>query len=221
MQAKTAVVLGATGFIGGFLVHQLASDNAFDTIRLLVRRPVDFTFPKVEVVVTNFADREDFKAKLGSGDCIFCCVGTTLKQVKGDKDLYRTIDYDIPVHAAELGKAAGFTQYLLVSSVGANAAASNFYLQLKGQVEEKIKTIGFQALHIFRPSMLMGSRTEFRLGEMLAKGLMTVVSPLLFGKLEKYKGIHGKVVAQAMVKAAKTTTSGIKVYEYDQLTDKA
>ena len=218
MQAKTAVVLGATGFIGGYLVQELSSDSAFARIRLLVRRPIEMTLPKTEVVVTKFSDRQDFKEKLGSGDCIFCCVGTTLKQVKGDKDLYRTIDYDIPVHAAELGKAAGFSQYLLVSSVGANAAASNFYLQLKGEVEEKIKSIGFPSLHIFRPSMLMGSRNEFRFGEVLAKGLMQVVSPLLFGDLRKYKGIHGKAVAHAMVYAAKNAKPGIHKYEYDQLT---
>lgn len=217
MQAQTAVVLGATGFIGGHLIGELVNDPAFNKVRLLVRKAFVYEHEKVEVFVTDFSNIEDYKAKLGTGDSIFCCIGTTMKKVQGDKIAYRKIDFDIPVNAATFGRHAGFIKYLLVSSVGANASAGNFYLGLKGEVEAAITAVGFEALHIFRPSMLMGERHEVRMGESIAKGLMQIVSPLMFGKLNKYKGVHGRVVAKAMVEAAKSTVTGVKVYEYNDI----
>ncbi len=217
MQAQTAVVLGATGFIGKHLVDELKNDSAFSKVRLLVRRPVNYNDPKIEEVVTDFSNPDDFKTRLGNGDALFCCIGTTMKQVNGDKDAYRKIDFDIPVNAAKFAKQAGFSQYLLVSSVGAGKDAGNFYLQLKGEVEDAIKDLGINSFHVFRPSMLMGERKEFRLGEWLGKGLMKVVSPLLLGKYKKYRGISGDAVAKAMVRAANSNKTGTFYYEYEKI----
>ena len=170
MNAQTAVVLGATGFIGNMVVEELVKDSNFTTVRLLVRKPIPASHVKVQVVVTDFSNAEKFAADLGKGDCIFCCIGTTMKNVKGDKTLYRSIDYGIATDAAAFGLKAGFTKYLLVSSVGANAASSNFYVKLKGETEEAVKAMNYPALHILRPSFLMGERKEFRLLEFFAKG---------------------------------------------------
>ena len=104
-------------------------------------------------------------SSLCTGDCIFSCIGTTSSNVKGDKVLYRSIDFDIPVNAARFGSEAGFKQYLLVSAIGADAHSRIFYSRLKGEVEEVIATFPFDGLHIFRPSLLVGERKEKRLGE--------------------------------------------------------
>ncbi|MBA4139442.1 MAG: NAD(P)H-binding protein, partial [Segetibacter sp.] len=164
MQPLTAIVLGATGLIGGQLVERLLNDDDFEKVKILVRRPVELANKKLEVQIVNFDNLADFRAKLGSGDCIFCCIGTTQKQVKGDKTAYRKVDFDIPVNAAKMGKDAGFKKYLLVSSVGAKASARNFYLKLKGEVEKAIAEQHFESFHVFRPSMLLGDRKEVRLG---------------------------------------------------------
>jgi uncharacterized protein YbjT (DUF2867 family) len=214
MQSLTAVVLGATGLIGEQLVQQLLNDPAFSKVRILVRRPVELSHPKLEVKIVNFENLDDFKEKLGQGNCIFCCIGTTNNKVKGDKSAYRKIDFDIAVHAARFGKEAGFTNYLLVSAVGANAASKNFYLKLKGEVEKEIESINFKSFHVFRPSILFGKRKEFRLGEIFGKGVMQVLSVLLIGSLEKYKGINAATVAKAMIVAAKSDTKGIFVHHY-------
>jgi uncharacterized protein YbjT (DUF2867 family) len=217
MQALTAVVLGATGFIGEQLVQQLLNDPAFSKVRILVRRPVQLSHPKLEVAVVKFDDLGEFKSELGTGEVIFCCIGTTQKQVKGNKIEYRKIDVDIPVHAARLGLEAGFTKYLLVSAVGANALSKNFYLSLKGEVEDTIKKLNYSAFHVFRPSILLGIRKEFRLAEVIGKGVMQALSILFIGGLKKYKGIQGSDVAKAMVQTAKSNERGTKIYHYDEM----
>lgn len=218
MKAQTAVVLGATGFIGGYLVSELINDAAISTIRVLVRRKVTFTNAKVQVVVVDFENADQFKSAIGSGEVIFCCIGTTMKAVKGDKAKYRKIDFDIAVDAARYGKAAGFTQYLLVSSAGADAQSGNFYTLLKGEVEEAIKSVAYPSLQIFRPSFLLGQRQEFRLGEWLTKAFMKLAAPLFVGGLQPYRAIQGQVVAKAMANAAKQQHQGTSILIYPAIT---
>lgn len=157
MNGQTAVVIGATGLVGSALVDQLLNDDAFTRVRILVRRAVNLQHPKLEICMTDFSNYQQYQQQLGTGDCIFCCIGTTMAQVKGDKALYRTIDFDIPVNAARFGKAAGFQQYLLVSAIGANSSSRIFYPRLKGEVEEVIATFGFNSFHVFRPSFLLAT----------------------------------------------------------------
>ena len=213
----TAVVLGATGFIGELLINELTADEQFNKVRLLLRRPRHLSHPKLEAAIVDFSNINDFSQKLGEGDCLFCCIGTTQKQVKGNKAAYRKIDHDIPLHAVQLAKAARFNSFLLVSAVGANTKAGNFYLKLKGQTEEAVVAVGINSLHIFQPSMLLGKRKEFRLGERIGQKLISTFSFLLSGRLKKYRGIPGIVVAKAMVAAAKQSAPGKHVYLYNDM----
>ncbi|HTN07559.1 NAD(P)H-binding protein [Agriterribacter sp.] len=217
MQVKTAVLLGATGLTGNHLLHLLLADDYFTTVRVLVRKPFAFMHPRLEVRVTDFDDHDNFHNALGKGDVIFCCTGTTMKKVKGDKALYRRIDFDIPVHAAQWGIDNGFSQYLVVSAIGANAKSSNFYLHLKGSMEAAIHALPYRSLHIFHPSLLLGSREEKRKGEKLAQSIMPALSFLLAGSLKKYRAIEAPDVAKAMLAAAKSGKTGINVYEYAQM----
>lgn len=217
MQSLTAVVLGATGLIGEQVVRQLLADTTFSKVRILVRRPVKLSHPKLEVEIVNFENFTEYRRRVGSGDCIFCCIGTTQKKVKGDKNAYRKIDVNIPVNAAKMGKDAGFTKYLLVSAVGADAHAKNFYLRLKGEAEREISDLNFNSFHAFRPSILLGERKEFRLAESIGKGVMQGLSGLFMGNLKKFKGIEGADVAKAMVAAAKSDGKGMFVHHYDDM----
>lgn len=217
MQSLTAVVLGATGFIGEQLLQQLLNDPAFVKVRILVRRAVKLSHPKLEVEVVNFDNLKEFRQKLGRGHCIFCCIGTTQKKVKGDKAAYRKVDVDIPVNAAKMGKDAGFSKYLLVSAVGADTHSANFYLRLKGEVEREIADVNFNSFHAFRPSILLGDRKEFRLAESVGKGVMKGLSNLFLGRLKKYRGIAGEQVARAMVAAAKSEGKGMFVHHYNDM----
>ena len=216
-ESLTAVVIGATGFIGELLVNELIGDPQFTKVRLLVRRPIELSHPKSEIAIVDFNNQKDFAQKLDNADCLFCCIGTTQKQVKGDKDAYRKIDYDIPLHAAQFAKQAGFDCFLLVSAIGANARSGNFYLKLKGETEDAVAAVRIHSLHIFQPSMLLGKRKEFRLGEVIGQKLIKTFSFALSGNLKKYRGIPGITVAKAMVAAAKQNLPGKHIYAYDDM----
>ncbi|WP_127127684.1 NAD(P)H-binding protein [Pseudoflavitalea rhizosphaerae] len=217
MQTQTAVVLGATGMVGGLLVQQLLQNDLFSAVRILVRKPVSLQHPRLEVKQVKFDDAESFNDGLGRGDSIFCCVGTTQKKVKNDKSAYRKVDYDIPVTAAQLALKNGFRKYLLVSAVGANPNSANFYLQLKGSVEEDISSLPFESTHIFRPSLLMGDRNEKRTGEKIAQVVMPLITWTMLGPLRKYRPVSGEKVARSMMNAALSPLTGLHIYQYDQM----
>jgi uncharacterized protein YbjT (DUF2867 family) len=219
MHRKTAVVLGATGLIGQHLVQELLQNEYFIKVRLLVRRPLTLNHPKIDIQVVNFNDEKDIAARIDIGDVIFCCVGTTRKKVKGNKTEYRKVDYDIPIITARLGVQHGFSQFLMVSVAGANPVAANFYLQLKGCIEEDIAALPFESIHIFRPALLLGKREEFRLGERIARAVVKATSFLLIGAWRKYKPIQAAEVAKSMVAAANREIAGVHQYEYDEIKD--
>ncbi|MRR22288.1 oxidoreductase, partial [bacterium] len=167
-----------------------------------------------EVVVIDFEDPVAFSSAIKGSDAVFCAVGTTRKKVKGDMDAYRKVDLDIPVNAARYCRDAGCSHYSLVSSVGASASSSNFYLKFKGEAEEAAAGMGLPSVSVFRPSMLMGKRHEFRLAEEIAK---IFTSPLSFLFPAKYRPILGAEVAKAMIAAAKRKEQGFRVYHYKEM----
>ena len=210
----TATIIGATGLIGGYLLEELMKDDYYDTIRILIRRPLELTHPKLEKKLVDFGDAESFRLALEGIDVVFCTIGTTQKKVKGDKAAYHKVDYDIAVNAARFCKMNGCGKFVLVSSVGANRKSNNFYLKLKGEIENAVKAEGLKSVYIMRPSVLLGERKEFRLGEKISKGILSAFSFLISSK---YKPIPGREVAKAMVAVAKKHDKGFFVLEYSAI----
>lgn len=217
MSQKTVGVIGGTGLIGANVVALLKEEPDIETIRLIVRRPVSDTNEKIEMKLVNFEDYESLKLAIDGCEVLFCTVGTTQKKVQGDKVAYRKADYDIPVNAARACLETGVSRYLLISSVGASAASNNFYLQLKGEVEEAVQKFPIPSISVFRPSMLLGHRKEFRLGERIGQAGMKIMAPLLGGRWRKYKPVEATEVARAMVQASKNNKVGTTVYEFSDM----
>ena len=217
MNEQTAVVIGATGLIGHILVEYLLNDPAFRRVRILVREKTGISHLKLEERIVNFNDIDDYANKFGKGDVIFSCVGTTQKKVQGDKIAYKKVDFDIPVNAAKIGIENGFKKFMLVSSVGADATAKNFYLKLKGETEDALKQFPFENISFFQPSILLGERNEYRSGEQIAKSLMRVFSKLLVGGYKKYRAIDAKDVAAAMINESKKLHPGVHYFEYQDI----
>ena len=211
MSAKTATLVGATGLVGGELLKQLLADPYFEKTRILVRRPLTIEHEKLERKLVDFNDGDSLLVALAGSDTVFVAIGTTQKKVKGDKEAYRTIDYDIPVNIARYCKMVGCNNFLLVSSVGANSKSNNFYLRLKGEVEDAVKQMTLGSVHVMRPSMLLGERKESRPLEKIGVPMMKAFSFLLPAR---YKPIPARDVARAMLNASKKNEEGFFVYEY-------
>jgi uncharacterized protein YbjT (DUF2867 family) len=221
MDEQTAVVIGATGLTGNLVVGELLKDNNFKTVRVLVRRNINIIHPKLQQEIVNFNDIDDYTRKFGEGEVIFCCIGTTQKKVKGDKILYKKIDYDIPVNAATIGIPKGYKKFLIISSIGANENSSNFYLRLKGKTENALKEFPFFSLSIFQPSIINGNRNENRIGEIIAQTVMDILSFLFIGPLKKYRAIGANKIARAMVQASKLKKRGVGYYRHDEIMELA
>jgi uncharacterized protein YbjT (DUF2867 family) len=210
----TATLVGATGLIGSHLLQALLNDAFVDTIKILIRRPTDITHPKLEKKIVDFNDSDSLLVALSNSDMLFCAIGTTQKKVKGDKDAYRKIDFDIPVKLARFCKMTGCGKFILVSSAGANAKSMNFYQRLKGETDEAVKEVGPKTIHIMRPSLLLGDRKEFRLGENIGKAMMTTLSFLI---PDKYKAIQAKAVAKVMLALGKKNDDGYFIHENSEI----
>jgi uncharacterized protein YbjT (DUF2867 family) len=214
MNQKTAAVIGATGLIGSHLLTLLKEDDDFKSVRVLVRRPVAFNHPKIKIMVIDFADEAAIKVGLAGCEAVFVAVGTTQKKVKGDKIAYRKVDYDIPVNAAKFSAETGCKSFLLVSSVGADSKSGNFYLKLKGEVEDKISSMSIPSISIFRPSMLLGNRQESRPMETIAQ---VISKGLSFLFPSKYKPILAEDVAKVMIAACKQDKPGIRIFHFREM----
>lgn len=209
----SACVIGASGLIGSNILLELLKNPAIQKVKILVRKPLDIQNKKLEQICIDFNDLERFKNAMSQSQVVFCAVGTTQKKTKNLEE-YRAIDVDIPVHAAMFSEQAGCAHFLLVSSVGANIQSSNFYLRLKGEVEQSLQALKIPRISIFRPSMLLGERKEFRFGERIGQILMPFFSFLI---PSKYKPILAKQVALAMVQVALDHNKTSKIYHYQDM----
>ncbi|MNY27221.1 hypothetical protein D3C86_1611170 [compost metagenome] len=184
-------------------------------VTAIVRKEIPLQHPKLRQVVVDFDQLENHQEHI-KGDVVFCALGTT-KSKTPDKEQYRKIDYQYPLDIAFIAQQNGASQYHLVSALGANQDSSIFYSKLKGEVERDLKTIPFKAIHIYRPSLLVGDRKERRSGEGIMIGLMRVLNPLLIAGLKKYRSIKIEKVASAMLKQSLKPLTGIFTYDSDQI----
>jgi uncharacterized protein YbjT (DUF2867 family) len=214
MESKTAVVFGATGLVGNLLLEELIKMGGYPAIKVFVRQPTGISEPNVEEIVTDLSNPSNFSEKI-TGDDLFICLGTTIKKAGSVANMEK-IDRDLPVKIAELGRSNGIKKIVVVSSIGASVSSKSYYLRIKGEMEEGILKLNFDKTAIVRPSMLLGERKERRTGEMVGKVVMKAFRPVLTGKLLKYRAIHGRDVAKAMISVLQKETDK-KIFESDEL----
>ena len=211
---KTALIFGSSGLIGNELLKTILVKNNYSNIKIFVRTVPEINNSKVEIIKTDFRNLEKYKDKINGDDCYFC-IGTTKKDTP-DKNEYRRIEYDLPVNIAIIAKKNSVNSFYYVSSIGASPKASSGYLKNKGEVEEELKNLNFSKLVIIRPSLLVGTRKSFRLGEVIFTPIMNTLTLFAFGSLKKYKPIKIENVVKAMLNIS-TSTSDKIVYESNEL----
>ncbi|MBK8660055.1 MAG: NAD(P)H-binding protein [Bacteroidetes bacterium] len=212
---KTALLLGATGLTGEQCLLGLLASERYSKVTVVVRRPLSLSHPKLHTVLTDFKNITSIQAELKADD-VFCCLGTTIAKA-GSQEAFRWVDFDIPEQIAERAVAQGAQQFILCSSMGADAGSAIFYSRVKGELEQAVSNMGFKAVHIFRPSILLGDRKEQRTGEAIGRFAAEKLSFLFAGPFKKYAGTPVKVLAKKMIEAAAQNTSGIQIHENDEI----
>ena len=192
---NTAIVFGATGLVGGFLVEELLASGHFAEVIAPARRLQGVQKAGLRRVLFDYSHPD--AGQLPPGADIFVAIGTTRSKTP-DLAQYHAIDVGIPVTVAELAVATKARSLVVVSAVDANEQSNNFYLKMKGEMERRISE-HFPAAYFVRPAMLRGPRKEFRFGELLFRVLSPAIDLLMLGKLKRYKSIMARDVARAMV----------------------
>lgn len=210
---KTALIIGSTGLVGSHLLNLLLDNNDYIKVITFVKRDTGIKHQKLTQHIIDFDKPETYK-ELVVGDDFFCTIGTTIKKA-GNKDAFRKVDFEYPKQFAAFALQNKVKQFLIISSLGADSNSGNFYLKTKGEIQDFLKDCNFESVAVLQPSLLLGNRTEFRLGEKIGAFFMKTLSFLFLGNLKKYKAIEGKTVAKAFLAIAKTNNSGFKIYESD------
>lgn len=212
---RNALLLGGSGLVGRFCLNALLADSGYDQVISLSRRELShINGSKLLQKITQFDNIASLA--LPHVDDVFCALGTTIRKA-GSQAEFRRVDHDLPVALAQQALKSGAEQLILVSSVGADSKSKNFYLRTKGEVEQAMASLPFKAVHILRPSLLLGLRGESRPGETFAIAAGKVLQFLCVGPLRRYHPIHAMRVGEAMVAAAKSGRQGTHVCEYNEI----
>jgi uncharacterized protein YbjT (DUF2867 family) len=212
---KTAIVIGATGLVGSHITHKLLNDTHYVKVKVFVRRSLNLNHPKLEEHLISFDNIDVWKEYI-AGDELYSALGTTIKKA-GSKEVQYKVDFTFQYEIAEAAAQNGVKKYLLVSSAGANYTSSNFYLRMKGSLDEKVQQLSFDQILIFRPSILVGDRSEKRLGEAIGIKLAGIIIKII-PALIKYRPIEASRVAEAMINSANQNTSDkIKIYHPEEI----
>lgn len=214
---KSAVVFGATGLVGSELVKELLEGNEYDRITAVARRNLPLSYPKLEVILLeDFSDLSELENKCKSYT-YFCCIGTTIG-IAGTKEKFRQVDLGIPERIAELAEKLSVPNLVVISSIGAGEKSASFYLRTKGEMEKSVRNRYSGNLKIVRPSLLMGKRSEFRFAEKVSSYFMKAAGWMFAGPMKKYRGIHARDVARAMIKSIYLPPDKV-ILESDELHD--
>jgi uncharacterized protein YbjT (DUF2867 family) len=203
---RKALVLGASGLTGSYLLEILLESELYSQVTIYVRRPLGRSHPKLVEQLINFATIESWT----EADDVYCCLGATIKTVK-TREAFTLVDLYAPLHIAKLQLSAGSKRFLVVSAAGANPKSSVFYNKTKGRLEEALKQLNYSSIYIFQPSFILGPRKESRWLEELGIFFALKAIPIMKGRFKKYIPVHAKAIARSMVYFASNSKTGVHI----------
>ena len=226
-KAPRLLVAGGTGLVGGDVLRERLADRGWrGKIIAPVRRAPAVSDPRLQPVIGPLTEAKaderlanEVRARLGDErlDAYVSCLGTT-RETAGSREAFIAVDRELVLRLARLSFELGARRAILVSSIGASRQSGNFYLRIKGEVEDAMGEAGFKRLDILQPGLLLGERSELRKGESIAQALAPLYNPLLRGaKLRRYRAIPALTVARAIVRLTEETTPGQFVHQHDEI----
>ncbi|HEU5466870.1 MAG TPA: NAD(P)H-binding protein [Gemmatimonadales bacterium] len=216
--SRSAVVLGATGAVGSSVVRALLADDAWKRVTVLVRRPdalKDFKDPRLERHVVDVLDAGQYERFLAGHGAAFCTMGLG-EPSKCPREEFKKVDLDGTATFAAACRRQGVTHFLLLTAVGANARSSIYYAHIKGEVEDRVRGLGFARASFFRPSMLMTPTNRYGFTQGVFLKVFPFIDPLLVGPLSRFRSITVSDLGKAMVRHAERPGAGVEVLEWKE-----
>ncbi|HUS25383.1 MAG TPA: NAD(P)H-binding protein [Candidatus Binatia bacterium] len=208
--SRKALLAGATGLTGEALLTRLLADRSWSQVCVVGRRAPARTARSLSHVATDFTKLEGLGDALAADD-VFCCLGTTLRRA-GSQAAFERVDYHMVVDLARAARQAGARRFIVVSAVGASLKSPAFYSRVKARMEQAVGDLSFEAVHVLRPSLLLGPRSERRPAERAAQLVSPLIAPFMVGPLAKYRPVRAEAVAEAMVQLALHGAPGVHVH---------
>ncbi len=196
----SAIVAGATGLTGSILLQQLLDDSRYDVVITLSRKRIPQKHPKLNSFEVDLLNPVTYENYL-KGDHLFICTGTT-KAKTPDPDLYYQIEHDLPLTVAQVAMKNQVPCVVAISALGANPDSRFLYNRGKGAMERDIAQLDLDRVYFVQPALIGGKREENRAFETFWKKVQRLIDPLLVGSLKKYRTIHPKIIACAMIEIA-------------------
>ena len=212
---KSIVIIGSSGLIGNEVLGLTLENSKIEHVTILVRKSLNINHPKLTEVITNFKDLNEIESRI-IGDALICCIGTTRKKTPNLEE-YKNIDFGLTVEIAKIAKLNDVRQIHLISAIGADPNSKIFYNRLKGETEQALIKIDFPQTIIYRPSLLIGKRNEFRFGELIAQKLAPIFDVFLIGSLKKYHSISSNTIAKAVLNRILSEGEKTEIMEYNEI----
>lgn len=204
--AKTALLAGASGLVGGECLRALTDSPRYERVLVVARRDLGAVaaHPKIEQRILDFGDLAAYGPLL-EADHVFCTLGTTIKKA-GSRERFREVDFTYAYELARLTLARGAAHFSIVSAIGASTRSPFFYSQVKGELEVALRRMGWPSLAILRPSVIAGKRAEHRPFEQIGARV------LAFGP-RAWRPVPAAAIAEAMVALARREPPGVAIVE--------
>jgi uncharacterized protein YbjT (DUF2867 family) len=223
LSSPRILLAGATGLVGDLVLKHLLADASFrGTVLAPVRRTLAVQDPRLIAPVLDFSQGDEaFAQALGLAapgliDSFICCLGTTMRAA-GSREAFIAVDRELVLRFSRIARAHGANHALLVSSVGASRQSGNFYLRVKGEVEDALEQSGYARLDLLRPGLLIGPRSERRPAEALFQKLAPLGNVLMQGRFKPYRSIPADTLARGIVGLLQQDALGVHAHGYEQI----
>lgn len=202
------LLLGASGLVGGEALKLLLADSRVGQVIVPTRHPLSSDAKLLNPVAPTL-DALLPDAVLWTAEAVICALGATMAKA-GSKEVFRHIDYELPLAFAKIAHQRGAQTFALTSSKGASPSSLFFYTRTKGELERDIQKIGFNSLLIVRPNIIGGVRNEARPAESILLRLFGIFAPIL---PRGFRISPASRIAEVLVEGVVAPRPGIHIVE--------
>lgn len=216
-QAQRAVILGATGAVGGQALAALLASDYFSGVTAVGRRAVEVSSPRLTQHSVELKDPDAYAGLLTGHTAAICTLGVGEPSKVTRAELWE-VDVEHVMRFAAACRAQGVQRFGLMTAVGARVGARMDYLHMKGTLEARVEALGFARTSLFQPSMLLTPSNRYGVLQAVTLAVWPRLHWLMGGSLRKFRGIDVAALGRAMARdAERAEPGGVTRYTWDEV----